>query len=290
MKANQKPKVGYVVDKRYYDEGDKILIDLLNKRAEVVPVFLGSKLDMNQVIGDTKDCKVIYNNATCNQSTFEGLEISKTLEEQGKKVINSSHSFYYEEDKWMFYLKCLEHQLSTPETHLISKNASHSISRVKDLLKSGPVILKAVFSERGKCVFKVDDYKSFIDSVEHIISKNPTSPIIAQKYIPNNNRSYRVTLIGNKVHQSVTKIGRSWKQTGMRYEQIRLVSLPIKVKLMCEKATRVLGMNICGLDLIENEGKWYLIEANSCPCWDFIYRDEKKLLKYVSDYLLGLAK
>lgn len=47
-------------------------------------------------------------------------------------------------------------------------------------------------------------------------------------------------------------------------------------------------MEVCGLDLIYN-GKWYLIEANSCPGLDFIDTDVPKLTKAIAEYVCSIA-
>ena len=58
-----------------------------------------------------------------------------------------------------------------------------------------------------------------------------------------------------------------------------------KLKEFCERTSRGLEMQVCGLDLIFSNGKWYVIEANSCPSFDFIYHDENRLVKNLANYL-----
>ena len=277
--------MGLIYYKTYEDYADRMLYRALKKKMNIVHLPAEEQLDVNELKEKTKDCKLIYNDTTCQPILFESLELSKTLEEIGKKVINSSHSFFYQEDKWMFYLKCLEHRIPTPKTYFIPRETRFYQRVIKEILKETPIVLKGVFSDNAMEVEKVKDYQGFVKKVKKIAKKSHGSPIIAQEFIPNFNRSYRATLINHKLYQFVVKISRSWKQAGSSKEHFRKIKVNKKLRDLCERTSRALGMQICGLDLIFNNGKWYIIEANSCPGLDFISKEEPKLVKKVSEYL-----
>lgn len=287
----KKPCIGFIHYKTYPDIVDDVLVKKMEKKMEVIKIPFEEQLDLDEINKKTKNCRIIFNSSTYEPVILESLELSKTLEAQGKRVINSSRSFFYQEDKWMFYLKCMENNLPTPKTFLISRHYKFYGKQIKTLLKKHPLVLKGVFSNQGNCVEKVDSYNQFLRKIKKIREKYPSSPIIAQEFIPNNNSSYRVTLINNKVEQAVIKINGSWKQTGDETdESFRRINLDPEIKRMCEKASKALEMELCGLDLINNNGKWYLIEANSCPAMDFIEKDMPRLNQIFADYLYGLAR
>jgi len=289
-----KPWIGFIYFQSYYDNSEKHFTNLLREKFNVVELPFETQLDYQEIKEKTKKCKLIFNNTVCDPVTFESIELSKTLEELGKKVVNSTHSFYYEEDKWMFYLKCLEHHLPTPKTYLLPKEQRYESKFISAVLEEHPLVLKAIYSDNGLCVEKVSNMKQYWKKLKKISLKNTLSPIIAQEFIPGAHRSYRVTLMGYKVKQIVAKIGRNWKQTGnvLHKESFRTVKLPPAVKKMCEKAARAFGLEVCGLDLVQNEksGKWYLIEANSSPALDFIYDQETKMNRILVNYLYRLAR
>jgi len=71
----------------------------------------------------------------------------------------------------------------------------------------------------------------------------PGLPIIAQEYLPNGNRSYRVTIIDNKARQSIVKYGHFWKQIGsenIKRERFKNIKLDKNIKTICEKASTIL--------------------------------------------------
>jgi len=292
MAKKRQYSIGYVYYKTYYDKtNDRIMKALKNIDLNVVLLPVEDQIELEILKERTKDCQVILNNAVFGPIEFESIELSKTLEELGKTVVNSSHSFFYEDDRWLFYLTCLNHNLPTPKTYFIPKERQYDSREIKHILTERPLIVKAIFSDNCESVYKAKDYHSFLKKLHTIIKKNPASPIIAQEFIPNNNRSYRATLIGCKLVQFVEKIGKSWKQSGNNpVEHFRTIKIDPKLKKLCEKATKIFGMDVCGLDLLQRDKNWFIIEANSCPALDFIYADEKRLVTLLADYLFKLCK
>ena len=283
---DKKLSMGVIYYKTYQDYEDRLLLKYLRKKnLNIVYLPAEEQLDVNELKEKTKKCKLIYNDTTCQPILFESLEISKTLEELGKKVINSSHSFFYQEDKWMFYLKCLEHKIPTPKTYFIPKGTKYYSKVIKEILKKNKLVLKGVFSDNSADVERVSSYSMFITKLKKITRKSYGAPVIAQEYIPNFKRSYRATLINHKLEQFIVKISKSWKQSGNVREHFRTIKVNEKLRNLCEGASKALGLQVCGLDLIFNNGKWYVIEVNSCPGLNFIYDDEKRLVNKIANFL-----
>ncbi len=282
----KKLSIGIIYYKTYRDYEDRLLLKYLRrKNLNIVYLPAEEQLDVNELKEKTKKCKLIYNDTTCQPILFESLELSKTLEELGKKVINSSHSFFYQEDKWMFYLKCLEHKIPTPRTYFIPKETRYYSKVIKEILKKHKLVLKDVFSDNATAVERVSNYQMFTARLKKILKKNPGAPVIAQEFIPNFKRSYRATLINHKLEQFVVKISKNWKQAGGIKEHFRTIKVNEKLKSLCERTSKALGLQICGLDLIFNNGKWYVIEINSCPGLNFINDDEKRLVSKIANFL-----
>jgi len=288
MKIPNSPAIGYIYYKTYHDPVNFMLMRQLAKKVHVVPLAIEEQVDLDLIRERTKHCTVIFNNAVFDPLTFESLQLSKTLEELGKKVINSTHSFFYKEDKWMFYLRCLERKLPTPRTYLIPRGTRFNQKYIRSIIRHGPVVLKSVYSDNGQAVERVRTFPEFKQKLKKLLRNDPRSPIIAQEYIPNGNRSYRVTLFGKKVKQGVVKIGKTWKQTGKEEnETFHAIAVTPNLKKLSEKAAKAFRMDICGLDLIHTKGKWYIIEANSCPALDWIERDTSRLIRELAHFLLS---
>jgi len=286
----KKYTIGYVYPESDKSLDDKVLVRLLKKRFNIILFPLEKQVDQKQIEDQAKLCKLIFNNAVYEPFAWEAIELSKSFEEFGIKVINSSHSFYYQEDKWMFYLECLEHKIPTPLTYLITKKLNYNKEKIRKILVEGPIVIKAIFSDKGECVERAKTFDEFNYKLKKIINKNPISPVIAQKYIEHGNTSYKVVLIGNKVVQGVVIRGKSWEQTGCkRKERYRTFRPDKKLKDICKKAPRAFGMKWCSLDFIKQNNDWYILEVNGCPSIS-VMNDMKKIAKMLANYLYQEAK
>jgi glutathione synthase/RimK-type ligase-like ATP-grasp enzyme len=186
----------------------------------------------------------------------------------------------------MLYLECLKNKISTPLTYLIPKKLNYNKKKIEKILMESPIVIKAVFSDKGLCVERAKTFEEFDDKLQKIINKAPTSPVIAQKYIDHGNVSYKVMMIGNRVVQSVIIKGKSWEQTGMKEnENYRNFKPDKKLRELCEKASKAFNMKWCSLDLIKEKDKWYLIEVNGCPAIDFINKDMERIGNILVNYI-----
>jgi glutathione synthase/RimK-type ligase-like ATP-grasp enzyme len=102
-----------------------------------------------------------------------------------------------------------------------------------------------------------------------------------------------VTLAGDKIIQAIVKYGKNWKEGKLyaKNEKYRLFKPDKKLSILCRKTAKVFGLEWCGIDLMRDaNGKWYLIEVNSCPSMDFVLSDMKRANRALVNYLAKLQK
>ena len=285
-----KPKLGIICveqDKKT----DKKLFNSLQEKFEIILFPIQKDIDFSEMKLKAKDISLVLNNAAYWPITYDSLEIAKTFEGLGKKVIDSTNSLYYHEDKWMFYQTCLKHKLPTPTTYFIPFDILSSPGKLKEIISSGPLVFKSVLSELGKAVKLARNYKSSLKIIENLHKSTEHMPMIAQKYIPHGKVSYRITMMGNKIIQGVIKYGKNWKEGKLfwKNEKYRLFKPDRKLVSLCRKTAKAFGIDWCGIDLMkDSDGKWYLIEINSCPGMDFIVKDIDRMNKELANYLLNV--
>ncbi|MBI2110332.1 hypothetical protein HYT51_00950, partial [Candidatus Woesearchaeota archaeon] len=115
----KKVVIGYVYNEQSLGEDEKLFIKVAKKKGiELVFFNIEDELNEREIEEKAKRCKIIYNNS----EDLLALELVKTFEELGKKVVETADTFYYSEDKWMFFLRCKENKIQVPETVLIPSN------------------------------------------------------------------------------------------------------------------------------------------------------------------------
>ena len=268
----KKVTIGYILSGRGLGEDEKICLRLAKKNnIDLVMFNTAEEIDEEELENRIKKCDIFYN------STAEdfAIEFDKTIEELGKKVVDSSEAYYYTEDKWMLFLKCKEHKIPTPKTILLLED----LSTVKKELKKfneWPVVLKRVNGCMGEFVEKAENLKESEEIIRKFWKKgNERLPIIAQELIKS--PSYRVTLIGDKIVQTALKENRGWKSTGVYEKRFKRFKIDSELKEIIKKLSKIIPIKVCGIDFLKKEGKWMVLEVNSSPGFDFFGSEREKL-------------
>lgn len=272
--------LGYLFSEKKLGKDEKIFAKICKKKnIDLVMFNILDKINETELEQKAKKCDIIYNNSA---EDFV-YEIIKTLEALGKKVIDSSETYYYIEDKWLFYLKCKEHKIPVPETILLSENINLAKNEIADFNK-WPIVLKRIEGTQGDFVEKAENLKEADEIIKKFWnSANERIPIIAQEFI--HSPSYRVTLIGDKIVQTALKENKGWKSTGVYQKKFKKFPINKKLKNIIEKVKTLSGIKICGIDFLEKDGAPLLLEVNTTPGFDFFENEREGLIEQVIDFL-----
>jgi [lysine-biosynthesis-protein LysW]--L-2-aminoadipate ligase len=263
---------------------EKIFVRLAKrKKINLILINTSKETDDKEIENKIKKCDIVYNNI----GEGSGIEIAKTVEALGKIIVESPKTYYFIEDKWMFFLKCKENGVPTPETILLSENIALAKAELKKF-KKWPVILKRIHGTWGEFVEKANN----LEEAEKIIKKFwkkslERYPIIAQEFI--RSPSYRITVIDNKIVQTAIKENLGWKATGIykgKFRKFRKFNVDSKLEKTIKKVVKFSGIGICGIDLLKRGDSWFVIEINAAPGFDFFLNEREKLLEGVLNYLI----
>jgi glutathione synthase/RimK-type ligase-like ATP-grasp enzyme len=285
-----KPALGVICTPRG-NATERHLFPVLKKYFDIVRFPVNQEFDYAELKRKATCIRIALNTAGDLPYASDSLELTKTFEGMGKRVVDSSKSYYYGEDKWMFYQQCVKHKLPTPLTYYIPRDIAASRTKLKRVLDEGPVVFKGILSDTGKAVKRALTYDDALRVLKTLRKKTGTMPIIAQRYIPHGTVSYRVTLAGDKIIQSIVKQGKNWKEGKLfwKNENYRTFKPDAKLVKLCKKTAKVFSLDWCGIDLMRDAaGKWHLIEVNSCPSMDFVLSDMKRANTALAKYLLSL--
>jgi ribosomal protein S6--L-glutamate ligase len=277
--------IGYVYNGKELGEDEK-LFKKVAKKKNMEPVLISTTnwFDEKDLREQINLCDIIYNSSAEDFT----IETEKTIEEFGKKIIDSSKAYYYSEDKWMFFLKCLKHNVPVPKTILLSENVN--IAK-KDLKEFGqwPVVLKRVIGTMGQFVEKAEN----VDEAGEIMKKfwekgSEKLPIIAQELI--HSSSYRVTIFGKKIVQSVVKESKGWKATGVYAKRVKRFKVDKELEEIVNNIMKFVDINVCGIDFLKKEDKWIALEVNSTPAFDFIKSERERMAEELVNLLVNIVK
>ena len=271
----KKRVVGYIFSGKLSKE-EKIFLKVAKKKnIQLVMINISKEVGLEELENKVKDCDIVYNNTALEFA----IEYKKTIEELGKKVIDSSESYYSTEDKWLFFVKCRENKIPTPDTILLSDDINLAKKELNEF-NYWPVILKRVWGEMGEFVERAKDTKEAVKVINKFWDKdNERLPIIAQEFILS--PSYRVTVIGDKVVQTAIKENKNWKATGVYSKKFKKFDVDNDLKKIINKLIKISKMKVFGVDLLKKNGQWYVLEINAEPAFDFFENEREKLISDV---------
>jgi glutathione synthase/RimK-type ligase-like ATP-grasp enzyme len=283
----KKITIGYIFNEERMTKDEEIFLESAKKKnIELVMINTSKDLTEEALENKIKKCRILFNNSAEEFST----EIVKTIEELGKKVIDSSKKTYYEEDKWLFFLKCKKNNIPTLKTILLSENISTAKRELEDL-GLWPVVLKRIQGTMGQYVDRAKNLRQAERIIKRFWRKGAERlPIIAQEFV--SSPSYRVTIIGKKVVQTAIKRSKGWKSTGvyLKDENVESFKVDKELKKIVDRLIKVFSISICGVDLLKKDNKWLVLEINSDPALDFFEKERKKLVCEVLDFLKREAR
>lgn len=182
------------------------------------------------------------------------VNLAKKFDHMGKPVID--HSIVIGDlglGKWDEYLRLFSVKIPMPETFLLS-----SASKVNLEHK----VLKWIYGMKAQNVYYV---RSSLDTKE-LLAQHPTSEWLVQEYIPAE-FEYKVVTVGFQSLPVVLRYVANRNGFGLdftSYEILPAGQVPQVVEL-AQSSAKVLGRELAKVDILESQGKLYVLEVNRNP-------------------------
>lgn len=194
------------------------------------------------------------------------LYTAEYLSRSGVKVFNSPKSIRICDDKMLTYLALLDTGIAIPKTVAGVYNYQKrdvSLEKLAYLEKKlkYPMVVKLNSSSLGAGVFLARNK----DELQKLLNEVSDKPHHVQEYVLESTGSdIRVIVVGGKVIASMLRRSesdfRSNVELGGKAEQIKLTTEYVE---LAEKASRVLGLDYCGVDILKGKSGPILCEVNS---------------------------
>ncbi|WP_413584386.1 ATP-grasp domain-containing protein [Bdellovibrio sp. HCB274] len=199
----------------------------------------------------------------------EAVAVLKALETTGATTLNPSQYYSVARNKWQTYQALHANQIATPETFLVSRSTKRELPL--------PFIVKQLESSKGDGVFLANSD----EEVSEIFQKTGDRELIVQEFFSEAfGTDVRAFVIGDQIHAVMKRTARPGEfrsnlALGGTAEACEL--LPGESELIL-KTTRLLGLQVSGVDLLRTRKGSLVLEANPCPGLEGIEKYSKKNL------------
>jgi RimK family alpha-L-glutamate ligase len=198
--------------------------------------------------------------ANVTQKIFFRLDILRAIEEYGIRLINSRESLEIASDKFLTSVFLEKHNIPTPKT-IICEDPHDALKMYEEL--GGDIIIKPLFGSKGIGISRLND-KGFAENV--IISLGHLNEVFyLQQFIEHYNRDIRIFVIGNKAIAGMYRVSDNWKTNVYAGAEVKPLELTKELKELAIKSAKVTKTEIAGVDILESDEGYQVIEVNSIP-------------------------
>lgn len=192
--------------------------------------------------------------------------VAQMLEKKGYKLFNNIDSIIKCDDKMLTHICLANEGIKMPTT--VSSTLCYTDNGNRDYLDKVieivglPMIVKENYGSLGKQVYLAKTKERLLKLENELIHV----PHLYQEFISSSvGKDYRIIVIGHKVVAYMKRENRKSYLSNLAAGGVASkVELPKEYLDMAEKASRILGLDYCGVDILEGpNGEPILSEVNS---------------------------
>ena len=182
--------------------------------------------------------------------------------------LNHADAFVKARDKWLSLQLLLANGIAVP-TSLLGGQETKANDAVRHI--GTPIILKTLSGSQGIGVVLAEQPQSAVSMLETL--KQANVPTLAQEFIAEaQGADLRCFVVGNRIIAAMQRIGQAGEfrancHRGARAEKVILTEQEKHVAL---NATKVLGLDVAGVDLIRSANGPLVLEVNASPGLEMI--------------------
>ncbi len=250
--------------RRLVEEGEKrghhiTVVDYLSCYVNITPTgahvyYKGEKLtNFDAIIPRISAKRTVY-----------GTAIVRQLETKGMYCINSSLSITRARDKLRSLQLLCRKGIGMPITGFAHQ--SKDINTLIKMVGGPPVVIKLLEGTQGVGVVLAESYAAASSVMQTLMGLNAN--IIVQEFISEaNGEDLRCLVVGNKVVASMLRKAQSGEfranvHQGGSAHSVKLDALEKETAL---KATKIIGLNLAGVDILRSKRGPLVLEVNASP-------------------------
>lgn len=197
--------------------------------------------------------------------TFYGAAVVRQLKMMGVFCVNDSIAITRSRDK----LRCLQ-LLSKKGIGLPITGFAHSLDEIEDLIKmvgGPPLVIKFLEGTQGVGVILVETTKAARSMIEAFLGLKVN--ILVQEYIKEaGGADIRCFVVGNDVVAAMKRQAKSseeFRSNLHRGGTATAVEITQEEREMAINASRIIGLNVAGVDIVRSNRGPLIIEINASP-------------------------
>lgn len=199
-----------------------------------------------------------------SKTTYFAFAVIRQLEYLGVYVCNRAQCIEAVKDKLRIHQLLAQSNLPTPKTMLVKFPVD--IEVVKKNI-GFPLVIKNVTGAAGNGIYLCESEDKFLDIMGLVFSNNSKANIILQEFVASSRgKDLRVFVLGGRVIGCMKRYSETnFKANVSLGADVASFDLPQDGEWLATEATRLVGLDIAGVDLLFDEQGFKVCEVNSSP-------------------------
>lgn len=206
-------------------------------------------------------------------STEQGCRLLRYFEDYGIPVLNNADSIELARNKWKSLYQLDRCGIPVPSTLL---NGSETTAKTAIHYNGSPTILKTLNGSQGVGVILAEQAESAISMLETLQQANV--PVLLQQFISEARATdLRCFVIGNRVVTAMQRYGKNgeFRANFHRGGTATSIQLTPEETQLAIDATKAIGLDVAGVDLIRSKQGALVLEVNASPGLELIEQTSK---------------
>jgi len=200
-----------------------------------------------------------------SSTTYYQKAVFRHLERMGVLFINSSDAIDTVKDKLYTMQILAQNNVPHPKTMLVRNPVD--VSYVEKKI-GFPIVVKSLSGTHGKGVYLAKDKKNFSQLMDMMEQFNDRFNILLQEYVSDSHgKDLRIMVVGGKVIGAMKRESQDgdFRANITRGAGAKPVEMDEQMEFLSLESTKLLGLDIGGVDLLYDNGGYKICEVNSSP-------------------------
>ncbi len=183
------------------------------------------------------------------------LPLSFTYQELGLGSINPFNSLYITHDKFLTLIKLIKAGVPVPRSTLLLDHDGEALGKL-----GAPLIIKPTDGSWGRLVALANTIRE-----AELIIRSYDEALLSQEYIRKPKRDIRVTVVGDRAVAAIYRYSDDWRTNTARGGLATPVKIDPELEDISVKASRATGSIYSGVDVVESDRGYLVLEVNGVP-------------------------
>ena len=213
------------------------------------------------------------------------LDLLHRIERLGVPVVNPPSAVEKAVDKYYALTLLEENGIRVPRT-VVTESPSRALRAFREL--GGDVVVKPIFGSRGMGVTRVSDVEVARRIFRSLAFMH--NVLYVQEFVSHGTRDIRAFVIGGHVVAAMYRVAEGWRTNVGQGARVVSFKPTSELEELAVRASKVLGCQISGVDVMEGSQGYIINEINSQPGFRALQSTTKvDIAGAIVDHVLELA-